>query len=91
VWLSLRQEDTFACGNLEYLVAAVHFKMAFNNIKDLILVFVPVGRRFVSGLRNILQHAETPARVHVLNKKRYLHPEDIESRLHRRTPLEGNR
>jgi hypothetical protein len=50
MWLSLGQENTLPCLHLEDLVATVHLKMAFNNIEDLILVFVPVRRRFVSRL-----------------------------------------
>jgi hypothetical protein len=37
--------------------------MTFNNVEDLILVLVPMRRRFVSGLRDILEDAEAPASV----------------------------
>jgi hypothetical protein len=55
--------------------------MAFNNVEDLILALVPMRRRFVSGLRDILQDAKPPASVGFVYQKRHIYSEDIESRL----------
>jgi hypothetical protein len=54
----------------------VHLKMAFNNVEDLMLVFLPV-RRLMSGLRHILRYAETSTCVFVLDEKGHIYSEYV--------------
>jgi hypothetical protein len=69
----------------------MNFKLAFDDVKHLVFVFMPVWRRFVAGLRDILQHTETATGVFVLDEKGHIYSENVESRIRRGPAFECNR
>src|SRR3974390_913913 len=69
----------------------MNFKLAFDDVKHLVFVFMPVRRRLVSRLRHIHQYAETATAVFVLNKKGHIYSEDVRRRIRRGSAFECKR
>jgi hypothetical protein len=68
----------------------MNLKLAFNDIKHLVFVLMPVRRRFVFGLRHILQYAETSTCVFVLDEKGHIYSEYVESGIGRAPAFKCN-